>query len=101
MIEAGNKRVTGSARTMPKPDGFAKADAPPARFEERHYTVAEIGQTWTLSKDVVRKLFEGEPGVMVIGDDTRKGKRRYTTIRIPPSVVERVHRRVRNPDWRG
>lgn len=61
-----------------------------ARFEERHFTVAEIGEKWTLSTDVVRKLFESEPGVTVIGEETPRGKRRYTTLRIPQSVAERA-----------
>ena len=67
-----------------------------ARFEERHFTAAQIGEMWTLSTDVVRKLFEREPGVLVIGDDSRRGKRGYRTLRIPQSVVERVHRRLCN-----
>lgn len=70
---------------------------PPAHFEERHYSVAEIGELWNLSGDVIRKLFEHEPGVMVKGELAHRGKRRYTTLRIPQSVVERVHRRLCNP----
>jgi hypothetical protein len=68
------------------------------RFEERHFSPAEIGERWNLSADVIRKLFEKEPGVLVIGEDAPKGKRRYTTLRIPQSVVERVHRRRCNPN---
>jgi hypothetical protein len=73
---------------------------PQARFQERHYAVPEVAELWNLSSDVIRKLFEDEPGVMVIGDDARRGKRRYTTLRIPQSVAERVHRRLCNPDLR-
>lgn len=43
--------------------------ASPAPFEEPHFTAAQIGEKWTLSTDVVRKLFEKEPGVLVIGED--------------------------------
>ena len=71
-----------------------------ARFEERHFTVAEIGEKWRLNADVVRKLFEREPGVMVIADENPRGRRRYTTLRIPQSVAERVHRRLCNPELR-
>jgi hypothetical protein len=64
-------------------------------FAERHYSVAEIAQMWSLSQDFVRRLFEREPGVLVLGQErTRYGKRRYRTLRIPKSVVERVHRRL-------
>ena len=75
--------------------------APLARFQERHYAVAEIAELWNLSLDVVRKLFEREPGVLVLGDHGSRSKRRYTTLRIPQSVVERVHRRLCNPDLTG
>ena len=75
--------------------------APPARFEERHFAVGEVGELWKLSPDVVRKLFEREPGVLVLGDHGSRSKRRYTTLRIPQSVVERVHRRLCNPDLTG
>jgi len=64
-------------------------------FAERHYTVAEVAAMWNLSPDKVRRLFENEPGVVVLGDEApHRGKRRYRTLLIPESVVERVHRRL-------
>ena len=61
---------------------------------ERHYAVAEIAEMWNLSADKVRELFENEPGVLVLGDRRPRYKRRYVTLRIPHSVLERVHRRL-------
>jgi hypothetical protein len=61
---------------------------------ERHYAVAEIAEMWNLSADKVRELFENEPGVLVIGERSPRRKRRYITLRIPQSVLERVHRRL-------
>ena len=75
--------------------------APPARFQERHFAVGEVGKLWNLSPDAVRRLFEREPGVLVLGEHGSRSKRRYTTLRIPQSVVERVHRRLCNPDLTG
>jgi hypothetical protein len=69
-----------------------------AAFQERHYAVAEIAEIWNLSRDVVRKIFEGEPGVLVMGRDRARSKRGYHTLRIPESVMERVHRKMSNPD---
>lgn len=70
------------------------ADAVPA-FAEHHYTVDEIAQCWTLSRDKVQRIFQGEPGVIVLeGQGARFGKRRHRTLRIPASVAERVHRRL-------
>jgi hypothetical protein len=68
---------------------------PSMGFVERHYTVAEIATMWNLSSDAARRMFENEQGVLVLGDNHLSSrKRRYTTLRIPASVVERVHRRL-------
>lgn len=48
---------------------------------------------WNLSADAVRKLFRNEPGVFVLSRP-RRGKRRYTTLRIPESVARRVHQKL-------
>jgi hypothetical protein len=61
---------------------------------ERHYAVTEIAEMWNLSVDKVRELFGEEPGVLVIGEQDRRHKRRYVTLRVPQSVVERVHLRL-------
>jgi len=75
---------------------------PRAPFEERHYTVIEIAQLWSLSTDAVRKLFQDEAGVMVMGKTiSTRSKRRYRTLRIPESVLNRVHRRLSNPCLRA
>jgi transcriptional regulator GlxA family with amidase domain len=58
---------------------------------ERHYSVSEVANLWALSRDSVRRLFRREPGVLAMGD-------RYVTLRIPESVLERVHRRLSNAD---
>jgi hypothetical protein len=62
----------------------------------RHYTPTEIAEIWNLSTDTVRKLFENEPGVLVLGDDKHRHRRRrrYRTLRIPEDVLERVHKRL-------
>ena len=61
---------------------------------ERHYAVAEIAEMWNLSADKVRELFENEPGVLVIGERSPRHKRLYVTLRIPQTVLERVHSRL-------
>ena len=61
---------------------------------ERHYAVTEIAEMWSLSPDKVRELFEKEPGVLVIGERSPRHKRRYVTLRIPQTVLERVHSRL-------
>jgi hypothetical protein len=74
---------------------FAHVDSPVAcsAFTERHYSVAEIATMWNLSSDAVRKVFQNEPGVLILGELASRHKRRYTTLRIPESVLQRVHRR--------
>lgn len=61
---------------------------------EQHYAVTEIAEMWNLSADKVRELFGNEPGVLVIGERNSRHKRRYVTLRIPQSVVQRVHARL-------
>jgi hypothetical protein len=61
---------------------------------ERHYAVTEIAEMWNLSPDKVRELFEKEPGVLVLGERSPRHKRRYVTLRIPKTVLERVHSRL-------
>jgi hypothetical protein len=64
---------------------------------ERYYAVDELAALWRMSDDFVRRLFLHEPGVVVFFND-RPGKRTYRTLRIPESVAERVHRRMRKHD---
>jgi hypothetical protein len=78
----------------PTQSGTPPSSAGPTAFIERHYTVAEIAALWNLSVDAVRKIFQTEPGVLALGDPETRHKRRYTTLRIPESMLERVHRRL-------
>ena len=76
----------------------AEVGAETPRFAIRHYTVAEVASLWNLSDDAVRHIFEREPGVLVLSAaQPKRGKRGYTTLRIPEDVVERVHRRMCRP----
>jgi len=61
---------------------------------EPHFSVQTLSKTWGLSTDAIRDLFEGEPGVLRIGDRTSGRKRRYVTLRIPETVAVRVHKRL-------
>jgi hypothetical protein len=61
---------------------------------ERHYSPDELGTIWGLSADTLRRVFEKEPGVLVIEGTKNTARRRYRTIRIPESVAMRVHRRL-------
>ena len=74
---------------------------PPVIFSqavtERHYSPEDLGKLWNFSGDTVRRLFEREPGVLVIERARSRNARRYRTLRIPESVAERVHRRLSNP----
>lgn len=64
-------------------------------FTERHYTVAEVAELWNISPDLARRIFENEPGVLAFGrDQSARSRRRYLTLRIPESVLVRVHRRL-------
>jgi hypothetical protein len=62
---------------------------------EQHYSVADLVTLWGLSEKTIRRIFVGEPGVLEWGHDEERFKRGYKTMRIPESVVQRVHRRMR------
>jgi hypothetical protein len=63
--------------------------------EERHYSRRQIAEKWGVSEDTVTTVFESEPGVLWIMKPA-KHKRRYRTMRVPHSVLLRVHRRLTN-----
>jgi len=95
-VLGGIKMASVSAKPSGDPAAQSRstAAAPPVPtpvFEERHYTIAEIAGMWKVSKDAVRRLFQLEPGVLALGNSHPRGKRRYTTLRIPQSVLGRVH----------
>jgi transcriptional regulator GlxA family with amidase domain len=63
---------------------------------ERHFTVDELAELWGLSRDSIIRIFEKEPGVLVVQTPKgNRGRRGYRTLRIPESVMCRVHRRIR------
>ena len=68
-----------------------------SRMYEKHYSPAELGELWGLSTDTVRRMFEGEPGVLVFENPVRSSSRRSRTLRIPASVADRVYSRFSNP----
>ena len=67
---------------------------------EKHYTPQEIAELWKLDESTIRRLFIDEPGVLVYGKEKRRdGRRDYVTLRIPASIMRRVHeRRTRRAD---
>jgi hypothetical protein len=62
---------------------------------EKHYSVQELAEIWNLSDDTIRRLFRDEPGVIRINATHGRQKRRYVVLRLPESVVMRVHERLR------
>jgi transcriptional regulator GlxA family with amidase domain len=62
---------------------------------EKHYSVAELAELWKLSERTIRRMFENEPGVLCWGSSERRFKRGYKTLRIPETVMLRVHRQLR------
>ena len=53
----------------------------------RVFTPAELAAEWQLSENSIRRLFQDEPGVFVMGDPNPRGKQGYCTIRIPEADV--------------
>ncbi len=86
MVSYGN-RTLAPAELCPK----QVSDAPSAAFE-KYYTVGELAEIWGLSERTIRRMFSHEPGVIKWENGETRCKKSYTTLRIPESVVQRVHR---------
>src|SRR5208283_3761353 len=61
------------------------------------FTTAQIASMWQLSTDTIQRLFEDEPGVVVLGNKESRSKRKRITLRIPREVMQRVKLRRSNP----
>ena len=69
-------------------------------LEERHYTVVELAKMWNFSTEFVRQIVRGEQGVTEWVRQ-QPGRRRYSVIRVPQSVAERLYRRALGRAERG
>jgi hypothetical protein len=66
--------------------------AAPNPFGGRIYTAKELSTMWQLSENSIRRMFQDLDGVFVLGDSNPRGRRGYTTIRIPECVALKVWR---------
>lgn len=53
-------------------------------------TVAEAAELTGFSVRTITRLFEHEPGVILIARPSKMNKRRYRSLRIPRGVYDRV-----------
>jgi hypothetical protein len=77
--------------------GRSASDSVDTVFGQHHYTADQVAKMWNLSTDTVRRLFQGEDGVLRIVRPGSRYKRTYVTLRIPESVLDRVYRRIAGP----
>jgi hypothetical protein len=93
-----NPALSERADLFMKTDVQTEPQLRPGLASEQHFKPAEIAERWSISVSKVIGLFENEPGVLRIGQPSRRMgrvlKRGYFTMRIPESVVERVHQRL-------
>jgi len=61
---------------------------------EKHFTPQELAEAWGVSVQTIRDVFRNEEGVLKLGSNGTRTKRRYKTLRIPESVAKRVHTRL-------
>jgi DNA-binding LacI/PurR family transcriptional regulator len=57
-------------------------------------TLAQVAALTGFSRQTISRLFENEPGVLIMGRPETIHKRRYRSLRIPWSVYERVLRKL-------
>ncbi len=58
-------------------------------MDDEYLTVAEVATMLSISRDTVRRMVSGEPGVINVGPRRGVG-RRYLVLRIPRGVLNRV-----------
>jgi hypothetical protein len=63
---------------------------------ERHYSPDQVAEMWGVHANTIRRLFRGEPGVLEFGSDETRWSRKRKTMRIPESVLIRVHENKRS-----
>jgi len=86
--------MTQNSEPFPNSAKTAKDDSLSPVIGGLYYTIDEIAAMWKVSRDSVRRLFRNESGVLAISPRQRRGTRSYTTLRIPQSVLDRVHRKL-------
>lgn len=59
-------------------------------MEKQAFNVDEIAALTGFHRDTITKMFEREPGVLILERPGKMNKRRYRSIRIPRAVYERV-----------
>jgi hypothetical protein len=67
-----------------------KIDSGVALLDEELFTPREVAGALKVSEDYVRRVFEREAGVIFLPSPGKASRRRYRTMRIPKSVVDRV-----------
>ena len=82
--EMRERLLTAPRNGTPKPEALSSA-------MEQHFTPAEIGKLWGVSAPTVVRWFQDEPGVLRL-EGRGRGSRKH--MRIPLSVMERVHARL-------
>ena len=87
------RKPAGSSHALHTVSGLAAPAIELAR--EKHYSVIEIAELWALSEKTVRRIFEREPGVIHWSTEEKLHKRGYRTLRVPETVLHRVHRKLR------
>ena len=58
--------------------------------EKATLNLAEVAALTGFSRQTISRLFENEPGVIIVSRPEKMYKRRYRSIRIPRAVYERV-----------
>ena len=90
VVSSFPRKPVESSREIAKPAVVA-----PELAGEKHYSVSELAKLWALSERTIRRMFEKEPGVLCWGSSESRFKRGYKTLRVPETVMLRVHRQLR------
>jgi hypothetical protein len=80
---------------MTQPNTITKVVGLTGPAFEQHYAVKDVVQMWGVSPRTVIRRFKDEPGVLRLGGSGTRTKRPRVVLRIPESVLVRVHSRLK------
>jgi hypothetical protein len=58
---------------------------------QKHFSPEEVAEMWGCSPNTIRRMFAGHPQVLEYGSPETRFKRKRVIMRIPESLLIRVH----------
>jgi hypothetical protein len=88
-IELPREHSVAGPRAQPEP---AAKKPPASQGIGGSFGVRQLRERWGWDEGTIRAFLKNKPGVQMVDRPERKGTRRYCTIRVPATVVDRLEK---------